>query len=327
MKQQVSDHDTVRTYSPYRRIARPMFVLIAAAVLMVWFTRFSPWGVFRGHINSANRYYAAHLYKRAIAEYSAAITTQPTNYTGYFLRAMGYYRSRDYKSAIADDTKVLTMNPSRAVVSTTYFNRGLSYAAGRDLKQATEDFSDCLARSPKNTDALINRADCYRQTGRPSDAINDANAFLKLTKPTYFAYLVRGLANMELNKWQDSVSDLALATRLKKDAPQAWFSLGWAQYKSGDLQHAMESDKRAIEMQPNAPVGHFNLGLCLAQLGDSASAQAEYTLGLSFADENGVSAALEDIRSARKQTAVSDPLKKAEDTLQKRQFILAGLKK
>lgn len=284
-------------FSPFGLAAR-IILPLGVFLLVLMFVLMGPGSQYKRHIQVGNNFYSSGNYASAVLEYTEALKVRPNDRDGLLLRAMGYYRMNRYQRAIDDNTSALKTTRIPEVLASVYYNRGLDYEALNKLKEAIDDYSAAIQIQPRNFDAIVNRADCYRKSQQPDKAITDITYFLKIGAPTFFAYYVRGISYEEMKKWKESAEDLKSALKLKPTEAQAWGSLGWAQYMSGDLDAAVATDRKALNMQPKMSFCHFNLALCLAVQKNWDSASQEYQQSLTRATDADKHGALEDVRAA-----------------------------
>jgi len=146
---------------------------------------------------------AAAAYKRGQAYFSA----------GQFHKAVD-----DYSTAIEILERYKGLDDYKGEF---YFNRGLAYDRLGQLQKAVNDYTLCLARSPGYIRAYNNRAVANYKLRRYSDAIADANSYLKDDQQHPEMYAIRGLAQIDMGNRQGIV-DLKIAAgmghKLAQDA-------------------------------------------------------------------------------------------------------------
>ena len=288
---------------------------IVIIILGIAIRRGNPAATYTRHINQGNRYYEQQDYISAMREYSAALKLVPNDRDALLLRGMANYRVGRYQKAIDDDTKALTTTQIGDVLAALHYNRGMDYEALNKLPLAIEDYSASLSIQPRNWDAMINRADCYRRTNQLDAAIRDVNTYLAGHAKSYFAFTVRGFAELGKKQWSRSEADFEAAVAIKRDEFQGWGALAWAQYMCDDTKDAIASNLTAIRLNPRAAMLYLNQGLCYAQQDNWAEAKREYETGIKKCNKFDLNSARGDIQDALKRHPDSAGLKQARQLL------------
>jgi tetratricopeptide (TPR) repeat protein len=159
---------------------------------------------------------------KAVAEFTAALTIDPTNAEALFDRAYSYDLLDDTDHALADYAKLIAADDNSAAVRA---NRGLDYArqskfdlALSDLDRAVEldpdtadyrfqrahvflvtrkfdraalDFGSVIAKQNDNAEAYAGRCGAYHELGKDDAALTDCNKALSLTPNVSRLYLLR----------------------------------------------------------------------------------------------------------------------------------------
>ena len=91
---------------------------------------------------------------RAIADYDAAIQSDPQNAAAYFHRANAWHVKKDYDRAIADYDASIRIEPNRASVLA---NRGRAKVAKGDYAQGIADATRAIEIDPGLAPAYVTR--------------------------------------------------------------------------------------------------------------------------------------------------------------------------
>ena len=112
--------------------------------------------------NRAKAYYSAHIYSRAIEEYTKAIQAAPDEgsylYGLYLFRGQSYAFDKLYEQAIADFTTAIGINPYDVAA---YAERGNTYALKGWYEQGLFDLGRALAMKPDDGLSYLYRAQAY----------------------------------------------------------------------------------------------------------------------------------------------------------------------
>ena len=133
-----------------------------------------------GGLNKAEEQYNAgvDLHKQsrlneAIAEYSQAISLDPTLAKAYHNRASAYRSLLQYERAIQDLDTLIRLEPSSDLV---YLLRGSDYAKSGQLQRAIQDYDEAIRLNPHGKAYYyFARAEAYIELGQyqlaPTDAL------------------------------------------------------------------------------------------------------------------------------------------------------------
>lgn len=96
------------------------------------------------------------------------------------------------------------------------------------------------------------------------------------------AYLMMGLANMEVNDWEAARKQLDKALQLNENLAQAQLALGSTLNAQTKFAEAEKPLRRGLQLAPDSTMGHYELARALWALGrvDEAKQEAEQALKL-----------------------------------------------
>jgi tetratricopeptide (TPR) repeat protein len=106
-------------------------------------------------------------------------------------RGSAYYRAGDYRRAGADYTAAIRLDPRN---SSSHYNLGLVHEHIGDRRRALTDYSAAIGIDPKNVEALQNRGLIHLDLGRFDQAIADFTEADKLQPTNVFTLANRGVA-------------------------------------------------------------------------------------------------------------------------------------
>jgi tetratricopeptide (TPR) repeat protein len=82
---------------------------------------------------------------QAIADYTAALRSDPNNASTYYNRGNAYSHKGDYDRAIADYNQAIRFDPNNA---DAYYNRGHAYSHKGDNDRAIADYNQAIRLDP-----------------------------------------------------------------------------------------------------------------------------------------------------------------------------------
>ncbi len=187
--------------------------------------------------------YHRGAYPQAILAFNFAIENHPTDELR-LARAICYIAEGEPKFALPDLDEILYKDPGhpQACLSkaAALMELGKHAYALRFLNRIIEN-------DPENTNALTNRAIChfYLGEGQKSDA--DFQAALSVNANTH-TLLARAKCSLKANKPTAALSDVKAAMRLDPKAPEVYFVLGELEMEMGKYGAAIESFDIALDL-------------------------------------------------------------------------------
>lgn len=128
---------------------------------------------------------------------------------------------------------------------------------------------------------------CYFRSGESAEAVKHFNEAVRLSDGKYQkAFYALGLAETELGNWKMAKGSYLSAINLKKNDAEAWFDLALIFCRERNYEQAEKSFRAAIKYgASDLAASHNNLGVILAFDGAIDSAEAEFQIAVSQADE------------------------------------------
>lgn len=167
----------------------------------------------------AGVYKEVAAFDKAISDYSRVIEINPAHPDIYFDRAYSYIRLKDYENAKNDLISQLKISPKDFKSLANLIN------VKKELKlfdEAIVDYDKILNEFPNQPDLHIlynNRANLYRETNRPKEALVEIEKALKSNKNYAIGYFNRAAIYLDLGDQSNACKDFkkALSLNLQKD--------------------------------------------------------------------------------------------------------------
>jgi tetratricopeptide (TPR) repeat protein len=122
-----------------------------------------------------NAYYRNKEYRRALADYGAAIKLDGTCGQCYNNRGMARNQKGDYDGAIADFTAALKNEQHDPDLWQVYLNRGIAWYHKNDNDHAIADYSAAIKLNPNCGPCFHNRGMAWQDKGDLAKANDDLN--------------------------------------------------------------------------------------------------------------------------------------------------------
>lgn len=166
---------------------------------------------------------------------------------GLELSQQGFYEESllQFKEALAQKDMDTTQRAK------TYYNIGTTQLAFNRANMALASFQQALALDPKNVDFLINRSEAYRQIGRYQEALEDAQAALKVDgNNNIVAHYQSGLLYADRGNNKQALESFKKA--VSGDRANLDYKMGYAQalLKAKSYQKAVDEFTDVIEKDP-----------------------------------------------------------------------------
>jgi tetratricopeptide (TPR) repeat protein len=131
----------------------------------------------RLYSNRGAGYAAKKDWDHALADYTAAISIDPTNNVAYYNRGDAWYRKGKLSQAIEDFSNALRLNPS---FSQARMARAVVFLATKDFAHALADTDEMVSLDPHSALASETRAYVLKSMGRRDEAIAEYRKALEL---------------------------------------------------------------------------------------------------------------------------------------------------
>jgi tetratricopeptide (TPR) repeat protein len=181
------------------------------------------------------------LYTRAAARLETYLRLEPENANAHVLLGHAYHNLNETTPAIEQFKKALTLNPQLPLA---HFHLGFAYQSQGNLKGALEEFRKEIELNPAFVESYWHAGDIELEQGELAAA---EELFQK------------GL-------------------RLKPAAFEGHYGLGRVLLAQKQFSTAQPELERAIELEPTNVEAHYALARAYQQMGNSASAEAQFAI-------------------------------------------------
>jgi tetratricopeptide (TPR) repeat protein len=163
-------------------------------------------------------YKKKHDYKQSIENINKAIEIYPKFAKAYFYRGEAYGSAKNYDLAIADFTRAIAINPDNAEF---YYNRGMAYGFKEDYESELADYTRAISLNPNYAEAYHLRGGVYSIQGKLDLAIKDFTTAIAI-KPDYIkAYELRGILYNYIGKYYQAIEDFTQILKLDPNNREA----------------------------------------------------------------------------------------------------------
>ena len=224
--------------------------------------------------NRGNAHVKQGDYDQAVAEYTAAIETDPQNaYAYYIIRGYAYGAQGNYHLAIADYTAAIGLNSQ---IADAYMLRGLVYGVQGGYDQAIADYTAAIDMGTQDAQAYYNRGIAYAKQGEYDQAIADYTAAIGLNPQFAESYMLRGLAYGVQGKYDQAVADNTAAIGLNPQLADAYMLRGFAYDGQGEYDLAVADYTAAIDLDTQDAQAYNHRGRAYAEQGEYDLAIEDY---------------------------------------------------
>jgi len=149
--------------------------------------------------------------EEAIADCNRAIELDPKLSPAYFWRADCYTKMKDYSRALDDCTTAIEFRPKEAL---SYMSRAKVHYMLEQWDRAVEDIDLAIKIDSTRPIFVFRRAECNAMMKQWEAMLADAERMITLDPNSSDAYVLRGEANLALEKIGKSCRDFAKANVL-----------------------------------------------------------------------------------------------------------------
>ena len=191
-------------------------------------------------------------------------------------------RARQYDQAIADFSAALNTNPPAAAAVFILRFRTDAYIAKGELDRALADADRMVQLAPADFRGYQVRGRVYRRKDQPDKAITELTIALRLNPTFAQLYNNRGIAYDYKGQHQRAIQDYNQAIRLAPGAIDGYVNRGGSYYSLHDFDRAMADYNHALRIDPSDADTHFNRAVIYEEKGDLRAALADYTMAARY---------------------------------------------
>jgi tetratricopeptide (TPR) repeat protein len=196
------------------------------------------------HHNLGSHYFYEGDYEKALEEHSRSVAIDPTRSGTWTARAEALTKLGQYGECIISTTRALEVNPEEWFA---YTNRAFCNAMLENHSAAIEDYEIFLAHDDMNVQTWYNLGYSQYHSGMNEEAVTSYSKTLELDPSYYQAYINRGLAYVDLEKYEEALADFNHALEFG-DIPFAYSGRGDAYYGLKEYDMAIAEYEKAIFM-------------------------------------------------------------------------------
>jgi tetratricopeptide (TPR) repeat protein len=191
-------------------------------------------------------------------------------------------RARLYDQAIADFSAALNTNPPAAAAVFILRFRTDAYIAKGELDRALADADKMVQLAPADFRAYQVRGRVYRRKDQPDKAITELTIALRLNPTFAQLYNNRGVAYDDKGQHHRAIQDYNEAIRLAPDTIDGYVNRGGSYYSLHDFDRAMADYNHALGINSSDADTHFNRAVIYEERGDLRRALADYTMAARY---------------------------------------------
>jgi len=146
----------------------------------------------------------------------------------------------------------------------------------RRIDDAIAAYGHAIAAKPDFADAYANRARALRWRGDTQTAISDYDRVIALDPRAYRIMSERGIALLNLHRYDDALSALREAADAAPRDPIVQLNLGYGFHQVGREDEALSAFQAAIALEPRLTAAHVVIGALHHDAGRAAEAKISF---------------------------------------------------
>jgi tetratricopeptide (TPR) repeat protein len=182
------------------------------------------------------------------------VPTMPTSQypPGAYTQGFHHCEHGEYQEAIADFTEAISLEPT---FLPSYIGRGNAYCELGEYEEAMVDYNEAIRLDPDYSRAYYSRGDVYRALGEYEEAIADFTEAIRLEPNFLLPYVARGNVYRVLGEYEEAIADFSERILLDSDCAEAYYSRGQCYRELGRYAEAIADFKSYLRLAP--PDGEF----------------------------------------------------------------------
>ncbi len=205
------------------------------------------------------------------------------NSEGYRMLGDYYFATSQLDKATSEYSSLYIDHPKDPQVRKNYIQ--LLILKG-NLDEASKLDNDILKVAPRDTDALIYKAQIQLRQNNAAGAISSLQSALGNDKDNAIAHYQLGVAYDQQSKEQQAESEWREAVRLRPDLTDAQRALAALELRRGDADALFETAQTIIKSQPAAADGYMYKGMADLSKGRYTDAQQDAQMAMQRAPQS-----------------------------------------
>jgi tetratricopeptide (TPR) repeat protein len=234
-----------------------------------------------GYVLRGNAYRLNGDQDRAIADYDAAISLDPTRAIVFADRGIANLAKGNHDRAIADFDEAVRLKPE--LKPAALFGRGTAYEAKGDHDRAIAEYSEGIRLQPRLALSYTGRGFSYENKGDHDRAVADYSEAIRLDPRNVLAHNNRGSIYFDKGDYDRAIADLNEAIRLNPNLAIACKHRADIYLITGDLPRAMADFNEAIRIDPQYVAALTGRGLTYEKMARISEARADFNSALAIA--------------------------------------------
>ncbi len=185
------------------------------------------------------------------------LVDNPNDYQLIKKRAELLFDNGEFQSAFNEAKKILNKKPEDEEAQYLY---GYTAFEMGEYTGSFDAYQKCVELNPENTDCLIALAEFSIFRQKNQDAMNYANAALKVDEQLYYPYFIKGNVYLTVGDTAKAVSSYRTAVELEPNFYEGYMILGTL-YSTAGMDVCLEYFNSAAAARPNDPLAQYSAAM------------------------------------------------------------------
>ncbi len=216
-------------------------------------------------------------YENANKDFSKAILLEPTFAGHYYWRGKLENELKQHEVSVNYLSSAIKIDP---IYKEPYFLRGKIYMLEKKYRDAEKDFSKIIELDSINfPDAFLQRGVAQVELNNYENAVIDFTKYIQINPKSTVAYIFRGVIKMRFQENESAVYDITKAIKLSPQNEMTDFlyhSRGVLKYRLIDYKSSIIDFNEAIRINPKYAEAYFNRGEAKEKLGLKEEAKKDF---------------------------------------------------